>query len=163
MCRSQRELSNEYLLAKFGFDTAENELSKVCPLSAYIFPRSFCPQTRDRQVVSAHTRETSGLRAAFSSRCTPASACSAGPAAWSNSAKSLPSAPRAPRHGFARPSELPSAARRTPGSRVSGRVERFDRRGTEPFEPFEFFQNRDFPEFFLRKFKISENFNLNIF
>ena len=75
--------SNEYLLAKFGFDTAENEPSKVCPLSAYISPRSFCPQTRDRQVVSAHTRETSGLRAAFSSRCTPASACSAGPAAWS--------------------------------------------------------------------------------
>ena len=24
MCRSRRELSNEYLLAKFGFDTAEN-------------------------------------------------------------------------------------------------------------------------------------------
>ena len=30
LCRSRRELSNEYLLAKFGFDTAENELSKVC-------------------------------------------------------------------------------------------------------------------------------------
>ena len=37
---------------------------------------------------------------------------------------------------------------------VQGRVERFDRRGTEPFEPFEpfelfepfeFFQNRNFP------------------
>ena len=25
ICRSRRELSNEYLLAKFGFDTAENE------------------------------------------------------------------------------------------------------------------------------------------
>ena len=25
LCRSGRELSNEYLLAKFGFDTAENE------------------------------------------------------------------------------------------------------------------------------------------
>ena len=34
-CRSRRELSNEYLLAKFGFDTAENEPCKVCPLSAY--------------------------------------------------------------------------------------------------------------------------------
>ena len=37
-------------------------------------------------------------------------------------------------------------------------VERFDRRGTEPFEPFEFFQNRNFPNFslekqILRKFK----------
>ena len=30
------------------------------------------------------------------------------------------------------------------------RVERFDRRGTEPFEPFEFFQNRNFPAFFPR-------------
>ena len=35
LCRSRRELSNEYLLAKFGFDTAENEPCKVCPLSAY--------------------------------------------------------------------------------------------------------------------------------
>ena len=25
LCRSRRELSNEYLLAKFGFDAAENE------------------------------------------------------------------------------------------------------------------------------------------
>ena len=31
LCKSRRELSNEYLLAKFRFDTAENELSKVCP------------------------------------------------------------------------------------------------------------------------------------
>ena len=29
MCRSRRELSNAYLLAKFGFDAAENEPSKV--------------------------------------------------------------------------------------------------------------------------------------
>ena len=35
LCRSRRERSNEYLLAKFGFDTAENEPCKVCPLSAY--------------------------------------------------------------------------------------------------------------------------------
>ena len=28
-CRSRRELSNEYLLAKIGFDTAENEPLKV--------------------------------------------------------------------------------------------------------------------------------------
>ena len=39
MCRSRRELSNAYLLAKFGFDTAENEPCKVCPLSVYISPR----------------------------------------------------------------------------------------------------------------------------
>ena len=32
-------VSNEYLLAKFGFDTAENEPCKVCPLSVYRSPR----------------------------------------------------------------------------------------------------------------------------
>ena len=31
MCRSRRELSNAYLLAKFRFDTAENEPSKSLP------------------------------------------------------------------------------------------------------------------------------------
>ena len=35
LCRSRRELSNEYLLAKIGFDTEENEPCKVCPLSVY--------------------------------------------------------------------------------------------------------------------------------
>ena len=39
MCRSRRELANEHLLEKFGFDTAENEPCKVCPLSAYSSPR----------------------------------------------------------------------------------------------------------------------------
>ena len=29
LCRSRRELSNTYLLAKFGFDTPENEPCKV--------------------------------------------------------------------------------------------------------------------------------------
>ena len=32
-CRSRQELFNEYLLAKFGVDTAENEPCKVCPIS----------------------------------------------------------------------------------------------------------------------------------
>ena len=32
LCRSRRELSNAYLLAKFGFDTAEKEPCKVCPI-----------------------------------------------------------------------------------------------------------------------------------
>ena len=41
LCRSRRELSNEYLLAKIGVDTAENEPLQVCPLSAYRSPR-FC-------------------------------------------------------------------------------------------------------------------------
>ena len=39
LCRSRRELSNAYFLAKFGFDTAENEPFQVCPLSAYRSPR----------------------------------------------------------------------------------------------------------------------------
>ena len=40
LCRSRRELSNAYLLAKFGFVTAENEPLKVCLLSAYRSLRS---------------------------------------------------------------------------------------------------------------------------
>ena len=40
MCRSRRELSNAYLLAKIGVDTAENEPFQVCPLSVYRSPRS---------------------------------------------------------------------------------------------------------------------------
>ena len=39
LCRSRRELSNAYLLAKFGIDTAENEPFQVCPLSAYRYPK----------------------------------------------------------------------------------------------------------------------------
>ena len=33
LSRSRRELSNAYLLAKFGFDKSENEASKVCILN----------------------------------------------------------------------------------------------------------------------------------
>ena len=32
LCRSRRELSNAYFLAKFGLDTAENEPCQVCPI-----------------------------------------------------------------------------------------------------------------------------------
>ena len=32
LCRSRRELSDAYLPPKFGFDTAENETCKVCPI-----------------------------------------------------------------------------------------------------------------------------------
>ena len=34
LCRARRELSNAYLVTKFGFDTAENEPSKVLPTDA---------------------------------------------------------------------------------------------------------------------------------
>ena len=44
LCRSRRELSNAYLLAKFGFDTAENEPCKVCPLSVYRSPVAILAQ-----------------------------------------------------------------------------------------------------------------------
>ena len=43
--------SNEYLLAKFGFDTAENKPCKVCPLSAYrllLIPQVGLPQAMRR-------------------------------------------------------------------------------------------------------------------
>ena len=33
-CRSRREFSNAYFLAKFRFDTAENEPSEGCPIEA---------------------------------------------------------------------------------------------------------------------------------
>ena len=35
MCRSRRDVSKEYVFAKIGFDTKENEPCKVCPLSVY--------------------------------------------------------------------------------------------------------------------------------
>ena len=35
MCRYRRDLSNAYLLATFGFDTAENEPCKVCPIDEF--------------------------------------------------------------------------------------------------------------------------------
>ena len=39
LCRSRRELSNEHLLGKFGFDTSGKEPCKVCPFSVYRSPR----------------------------------------------------------------------------------------------------------------------------
>ena len=42
--RSKRELSNTYLLVKFGFDTADNEPCKVCPI-----PRGAAAQPRLRR------------------------------------------------------------------------------------------------------------------
>ena len=38
LCRSRRDLSNEYFFAKFGFDIAENEPCQVCPIEQ----RSIC-------------------------------------------------------------------------------------------------------------------------
>ena len=49
LCRSRRELSNEYLRAKFGFDTAENEPCQVSS-SEIIFG---CCQTTGREACSS--------------------------------------------------------------------------------------------------------------
>ena len=49
LCRSRRELSNEYFLANFGFDTAEND-----PLSLPDPSRSRSPDSRaSRRAVTA--------------------------------------------------------------------------------------------------------------
>ena len=133
-------LSNAYFLAKFRFDTAENEPAKhlqnfkkmhffkvMDDAAAVLLQEDRIPQL-SRPVVGRLADVAAALgnehQALFIRRCTPQR-------------------------------RVNSTARR--------RVERFDRRGTEPFdpfEPFEFFQNKNFPEFFLRKFKISEIFNI---
>ena len=45
-------VSKEYLLANFGFDTAENEPCKVCPLSVYSFPRSVLAGAGESSLIS---------------------------------------------------------------------------------------------------------------
>ena len=54
MCRSRRELSNAYLLAKFGFDTAENEPSKVCPIPQRVQPASVAGLGAEQPVHEGH-------------------------------------------------------------------------------------------------------------
>ena len=44
--------SNAYLLAKFGFDTADNEPFHVCPLSSYRSPRFTDDSAQDKAVKS---------------------------------------------------------------------------------------------------------------
>ena len=38
LCRSRRELSNEYFVAKFGFDTAESKLPRESELRGQLYP-----------------------------------------------------------------------------------------------------------------------------
>ena len=54
-CRSRRELSNEYLVAKIGFDTAENEPCEVCPieLCSQPFDRDYADSDMPSDVESA--------------------------------------------------------------------------------------------------------------
>ena len=73
MRRSRRELSNEYLRAKFGFDTAENdEPCKVCPLSAYRFLQIQAAGRQDRgEHPAADLREERGLRRRWAAPLAP--------------------------------------------------------------------------------------------
>ena len=70
-CRSRQELSNEYLLARFGFNTAEKEPLKVCQKLAKVrtkvrknIGRRSLPERRRRGVgerpVLLHARAPSG-------------------------------------------------------------------------------------------------------
>ena len=63
MCRSRRELSNEYLVVKIGFDTAENEPCKVCPLSVY-------SSLRASRVSSSCRRSTLWFLVSWTNFCT---------------------------------------------------------------------------------------------
>ena len=78
-CRSRRKLSNEYFLAKFGFDTAENEHRKVCDVGA-------C-----RVSCSLSSGYPAGLARRSSARRPGPSTCRRKPRAWTSS--SSPSSP----------------------------------------------------------------------
>ena len=61
-CKSRRscqELSNEYLLAKFGFDTAENEPLKVCKKKMANFDKKCDCRAVQRSALCTSRRELS--------------------------------------------------------------------------------------------------------
>ena len=70
LCRSRREISNAYFLAKFRFDTAENEPCKVCPSLPIL--------SRRRAPLRSASRTTRTCRAAGPSRTGPTASASAG-------------------------------------------------------------------------------------
>ena len=85
LCRSRRELSNAYFIAKFGLDTAENEPCQVCPLSAYRSPRcrasprdrptetvTRCPRRRRRRAGTHGSHSSSATRPPSRHRAPPA-------------------------------------------------------------------------------------------
>ena len=68
LCRSRRELSNTYLLAKFGFDTAENEPLIVCTIELQNDSLIFSPhavESRARKSVRRGPARKATLPAAF--------------------------------------------------------------------------------------------------
>ena len=61
LCRSRRELSNEYLLAKIGVDTAENEPLEVWGKIQFIFHLPpYLPPSSPRQHVYSEPRPPQG-------------------------------------------------------------------------------------------------------
>ena len=71
LCRSRRELSNEYLLAKVGFDTAENEpcevrkfeLSEILNLNFEISKLLFAAQIKFQGHSGRYSRDSGRFRA----------------------------------------------------------------------------------------------------
>ena len=72
MYRSRRELSNEKLLAKFGFDPAENEPCKVCPIElAGAWHRrrhGELPRAATRRAAAEEAAAGAGSRVSFDDR-----------------------------------------------------------------------------------------------
>ena len=66
LCRSRRELSNTYFLAKIRFDTAENEPCKVCPIEPSRSHDAFALRLGERAVNKK--KETRGRRPAARQR-----------------------------------------------------------------------------------------------
>ena len=69
MCRSRRELSNAYLLAKVGFDTAENEPCKVCRIPPRAVPSDAS------QIPQVHAAKPGGQAGAGEGRRFPQGDC----------------------------------------------------------------------------------------
>ena len=120
-------LSNAYFLAKFRFDTAENEPAKNLQNFAN-FPNFANPNSPMYSAPGFHHDELASIGAATfldKDRRVPADA----PAA-----RAVEEVNRRIRR------RVEAALGEAALGRVEARVERFDRRGTEPFEPF--FQNK---------------------
>ena len=76
LCRSRRELSNAYFLAKFGLDTAKNEPCQVCPIPRNAAAsRANFERTWKRRPPARRPWTPRGLR---SRRASPCSTCTPG-------------------------------------------------------------------------------------
>ena len=91
-CRSRRELSNAYLLAKFRFDTAENEPSKVCNIERASLKETVGPRAPRAPGAGAGAGARPAKRP--SPRASPARRPPRGPRP--RGSRAAPRAPRAP-------------------------------------------------------------------